>query len=113
MHRQAHEVINTLCLYGDSELEIVESMKNPSSTLSQAAAFIDSCSNLVAELDTHQAGGAMFVCCVALLLVGVVVVALTVGLRMATLASCKPTPKARNKTRRAPAAAGNSQPRRR
>jgi len=39
--------------------------------------IINACSNLVAQLDAHQAGGAMFVCCLTLLLLAVVVFCLT------------------------------------
>ncbi|MFX1739990.1 hypothetical protein PXJ20_32115 [Paraburkholderia sp. A1RI_3L] len=82
-------------------------MKSNLENLNQAAAFIDACSNFVAQLDKHQTGGAMFVCCVALALVGVVVVALTVPLR-AALTSHDNEPKAAKSNRRMPHADDNS-----
>ncbi|WP_158898435.1 hypothetical protein [Burkholderia sp. L27(2015)] len=82
-------------------------MKNPASNLNQAAAFVNACSNFVTQLDAHQVGGAMFVCCIAL--VGVVVVALSVR---AALPSREDTPKAHKSARRAPAVGNNQQPRR-
>jgi len=39
--------------------------------------IINACSNFVAQLDAHQAGGAMFVCCLAMLLLAAVVFCLT------------------------------------
>jgi len=83
-------------------------MKSNLENLNQAAAFIDACSNFVAQLDKHQTGGAMFVCCVALALVGIVVVALTVPLR-AALTPRDDRPKAGKSDRRVPRAADNCQ----
>lgn len=82
-------------------------MKSNLENLNQAAAFIDACSNFVTQLDKHQTGGAMFICCVALALVGVVVVALTVPLR-AALTSRDNQPKAGKSDRRTPRVADNS-----
>ena len=45
--------------------------------------IINACSNFVAQLDAHQAGGAMFVCCLAMLLLVVVVFCLSWQLRTA------------------------------
>lgn len=82
-------------------------MKSHLENLNQAAAFINACSNLVTQLDKHQTGGAMFVCCVALTLVGVVAVALTVPLR-AALTPPDDRSKAGKRDRRAPRVADNS-----
>ncbi|WP_434717189.1 hypothetical protein P5X00_40050 (plasmid) [Paraburkholderia sp. A2RO-4L] len=78
-------------------------MKNTTEHTNQAAAFVDACSNFVAQLDKHQTGGAMFICCIALLLVGVVVVALSVPLRAAQ-PSRDDAPEVRKSAQRAPAA---------
>ncbi|PMS15559.1 hypothetical protein C0Z18_26385 [Trinickia dabaoshanensis] len=85
-------------------------MKHHVENINQAAAFVDACSNFVAQLDKHQSGGAMFVCCIALLLVGVVVVALTLPLRAAQ-PSCDDMPKARRSTRGTPTTDNHQQPR--
>ncbi|TAM01706.1 MAG: hypothetical protein EPN70_18805 [Paraburkholderia sp.] len=82
-------------------------MKSNLENLNQAAAVIDACSNFVAQLDKHPTGGAMFICCVALALVGVVVVALTVPLRTALTPRDDP-PKAGKSDRRAPRVDDNS-----
>lgn len=42
----------------------------------EAAGIINACSNLVAQLDAHQTGGALFVCCLALVALAVVVLCL-------------------------------------
>lgn len=39
--------------------------------------IINACSNLVAQLDAHPTGGAIFVCCLAMVLLVVVVVHLS------------------------------------
>lgn len=38
-----------------------------------AIGLIEACSALVQQLDAHQTGGALFVCCLALVVFGVVV----------------------------------------
>ena len=43
----------------------------------EAIGIINACSNLVAQLDAHQAGGVMFVCCLAMVLLVVTVFRLT------------------------------------
>lgn len=43
----------------------------------EATGIINAFSNLVAQLDAHQTGGALFVCCVALVALAVVVLCLT------------------------------------
>ncbi|WP_199544577.1 hypothetical protein [Paraburkholderia kururiensis] len=43
----------------------------------EVTGIINACSNLVAQLDAHQTGGALFVCCVALVVFAVAVVCLT------------------------------------
>lgn len=55
-------------------------MKKTAPTLIQSAVLVDACSNLVTQLDAHQSGGVMFVCCIALVIVGV-----AVSLRIALL----------------------------
>jgi hypothetical protein len=47
-------------------------MKNNTPTLDEVVAVIRACSDLVAQLDTHLAGGILFVCC---LLLGTIAVA--------------------------------------
>ena len=81
-------------------------MKNPTEYTNPAAAFVDACSNFVTQLDKHRTGGALFICCIALLLVGVVVVALSVPLR-AAVPSREGTPTARRGAQRGATADNN------
>jgi uncharacterized membrane protein YccC len=85
----------------------VEPMKNPTGRLMAAAALIDAGSNLVAQLDKHQVGGAMFLCIIALAVVAVVVVALVLPLR-AALTSRERLPQASRSDLRTPRVADNS-----
>ncbi|GAB2871681.1 hypothetical protein GCM10027093_04150 [Paraburkholderia jirisanensis] len=55
-------------------------MKNPASLLVDGATLIDAASNLVAQLDKHRVGGVMCLCIVALVVVGIVVIALALPL---------------------------------
>ncbi|MGF7001256.1 hypothetical protein [Paraburkholderia sp. GAS32] len=43
----------------------------------EATDIINACSNLVAQLDAHPTGGAIFVCCLAMVMLVVVVVRLS------------------------------------
>ncbi|MFM0465089.1 hypothetical protein PQR34_45045 [Paraburkholderia sediminicola] len=73
--------------------------------INQVSAVIDACSNFVAQLDAHQFGGVVFLCCLALVFAAVVVAVLVWPLLIAVSRQNRlDTPL--QSTRRAPRVAG-------
>jgi hypothetical protein len=75
--------------------------------INQVSAVIDASSNFVAQLDAHQFGGVLFLCCVALVFAAVVVATLVWPLLVAVSRHNRPGTPHRS-TRRAPRVAGAS-----
>lgn len=80
MSEQQHTGVLAKAVQGDRRLP----RRGP--RLMEIVALIGACRHLVAQLDAHRVGAAIFLCLVALVVVGVIVVALAATLRAALAA---------------------------
>jgi hypothetical protein len=71
-------------------MEIAKPMTPHTQNPNQVSAVIDACSNFVAQLDKHQVGGVLFLCCLVLVFTGVVAAVLVWPLLVAVSRQSRP-----------------------